>query len=313
MSKWYFYKVSPEMEGAWKANRTLEGYVTDSSVCGFNNLPIKVINTTRYYNPDENRGVRIPSYSEYLNDYERPYCFDSDSHRSSLSQDCECDCCNNECECYEAWCDNYEEEHYNDDENEDENEMCYITGEVRPNNPTNFTECMKFIEKYYPDEVNHNCGGHFHLSFLSMKSYVRLCTKQFYEAFCVFLYEWGKKYNINSNSPFWERISGDNDMCLKGYNAEKQIRYPEHYNPDRYYALNYCYGYKTTLEVRVFPMFKKKEIYKSAIKDTVHFIQNYLDNYEKAYPDTDSDDTQEIEINYIPTMSKTNEEIEVIV
>ena len=60
-------------------------------------------------------------------------------------------------------------------------------------------------------------------------------------------------------------------------------------------------------------MFKKKELYINAVKDTVHFIQEYLDNYEEAYPDTDSDDTQQIEMRYIPTNTKINEEIEVIV
>ena len=313
MSKWYFYKISPEMEGAWKANRHLEGYVTDSSVCGFNGLRIKVINNTRHYNPDESHGVRIPSYSEYIDEYARPYCFENVAHNNEEydnDEECSCECCENECECYDQWADNYEDEHYDDD---DRNDNCYILGEVRPNNPTNFTECMKFIEKYYPDEVNHHCGGHFHISFLSMKYYVRLCTKEFYEAFCIFLYKWGKKYNIHPESPFWSRISGENDMCQKGFKAEKQIRYTEHYNPDRYYALNYCYGYKSTLEVRVFPMFKKKEIYKSAVRDTVHFIQEYLDNYEKVYENTDSDDTQEVEMRYIPTNTKVNEEIEVIV
>ena len=316
MSKWYFYKVSPEMEGAWEANRHLEGYVSDSSVSGFDDLSIKHIENTRHYDPSNHNHVRrTPSRHEYY-EQGRPYCFDDDSHNNyenENDEDCGCDCCVDECECYEAWVDNYEEDYDERDNIDDRNDNTYIIGEVRPNNPTNFTECLKFILKYYPDEVNSNCGGHFHISFLSMKYYVRICTKEFYEAFCEFLYQWGKKYNIHPESPFWDRISGKNDMCMKGFKADKQIRYPEHYNPDRYHALNYCYGYKTTLEVRVFPMFKKKELYINAVKDTVHFIQEYLDNYEEAYPDTDSDDTQQIEMRYIPTNTKINEEIEVIV
>jgi hypothetical protein len=310
---WYVDKVSPECEGAFKTDRELLGYRTDSSVTGFNHLKIMHIEDNDHYIPsrDSEEAQYNPSYEEYHERFNAPFCYDNDVHNNNLDSHshCDCDCCERECSCYSAWVDS---ESWKDDETYGYRESYYL-GECRPNRPTNLTECMRFIDVYYPDEVNHNCGGHFHVSLLTMKSYVRLCTKHFWESYLVWLREWGRKNHIISKSPFWSRVNGEEDMCMSVFKPEDQIRHKEHYNTNRYCHINYCYAYKGTIEFRVLPMFKQKNLYKSAVKGSIHFINEYLDNYEKYFPNTNTNDVQSVNLEYTPTLTDVNERTEVII
>ena len=100
-------------------------------------------------------------------------------------------------------------------------------------------------------------------------------TPQFYEYFMRRMSEWGKQHNVNEGSRFWERMSGQNRYCANRFDALNQY-WRTSKDSCRYAILNYCYGMHGTLECRVLPVFQKKQLATSAVKEIVDIVNTYL-------------------------------------
>jgi len=134
-----------------------------------------------------------------------------------------------------------------------------------------------WVNRYYPEDLNSTCGGHFHVSFDNIQAFELLCTQEFFNHFILELKRWGKRANIR-NYNFWDRLANENTMCNIDYRGEQQL-YIRHDNyPNcRYSALNYQYHKHGTLEIRVLPMFQDWKIYCKAVEVSMGIIQKYLD------------------------------------
>lgn len=160
----------------------------------------------------------------------------------------------------------------------DYNEEDYYVGEVA-SKPNNFKGAINFINSCYPDHVNGTCGCHTHLSFTTNYAYQRLMSKKFFDEFIDALEKWGKDNRI-SNKEFWNRLKGNNSYCKRKFNPKHQVHERGH-SGDRYCFINYCWSMHKTLEIRVLPMFRDKEICKKAIYFIVMFINKYLNGIRK--------------------------------
>lgn len=138
-------------------------------------------------------------------------------------------------------------------------------GEIASEPFKNVNDCLAWVDRCYPIEVNKTCGLHIHMSFVDKLSYMQLMNKTFYRYFLAECMKWGKTMKINSGSEFWKRLEGKNSYCRKQFNPDRQstMRSKE---GCRYTHLNYCFGLYGTLECRLFPMFKKKALVLEAIK-----------------------------------------------
>ena len=167
------------------------------------------------------------------------------------SCNCECEC---ECDCYDGF-----------------------SGEFVSNPLKNESELKQFFE-FYPDEVNSSCGMHCHFSFKDdKKSYYILNSNRFYEFFMEKIKQWAIDLNIREGSRFWKRYQGENRYVLKGWNGNQQIK-NEDKDSSRYHILNFSYNCHKTLEIRLLPMFDKKELGLFGILQCKKIINEYLNN-----------------------------------
>lgn len=141
----------------------------------------------------------------------------------------------------------------------------------------------RFLLDNYPDEVNFSCSNHYHFSFVNdKKDYYTLATSEFYYYFLGKIELWAKRKKIHKNSEFWSRFNGDNHFTTRGFEASNQLKMKDKFESPRYKILNFCYNVKHrgTLEIRLFPMFKKKYLNVSAFTETCKIINEYLDSHK---------------------------------
>jgi hypothetical protein len=141
---------------------------------------------------------------------------------------------------------------------------------------------IRWIRKFYPDEVNESCGFHVHVSFKHDLYYSQLMSMDFYEYFLRKTRKWGLKKEREGcdMSLFWERWEGRNRFCRKRFMPEEQA-YLECKDEPRYAHLNFCYKLRGTLECRLFPMFKEVELACEAVWLFYRVISYWLRDYEK--------------------------------
>lgn len=142
-----------------------------------------------------------------------------------------------------------------------------------------------WILRNYPDEANASCGLHVHVSFTSKLKYMRLMDKKFQTYFLNALRIWGETENIKKEigraghkvrAPFWARLEGNNTYCATdGINSDLQAIMTSK-GRCRYKALNFCYSLHGTLEIRVLPVFKQKELAVKAVKEVLRIINAYF-------------------------------------
>jgi hypothetical protein len=162
----------------------------------------------------------------------------------------------------------------------------------------------EWIRKYYPQEHNSDCGGHFHISFDNIQAFEFLCTKQFFNHFQRELYRWGVKANIK-NADFWSRLRGDNSMCRTTFRGTEQLYTQNDSYPDcRYSILNFQYNKHGTLEFRILPIFDEPKLYIKAIQVCMDITQKYLDKIAN-HPIEIQEDTREQEIDFSGRISNT--------
>lgn len=132
---------------------------------------------------------------------------------------------------------------------------------------------MRFMDDLYPDHVNHTCGMHVHASF-NLVDYGTLMTPHFYFYFLLRWQSWGQRLNIRSTE-FWSRLKGENNYCLRAFTPYGQLDE----RASRYGQLNYCLNKHGTIECRLLPMFKDKEISKKAVIELLSIYNDYLEQY----------------------------------
>ena len=134
-----------------------------------------------------------------------------------------------------------------------------------------------WTKRFYPEEHNYDCGGHFHVSFDNIQAFEFLCTVEFFEHFQRELYRWGVRAHIK-NKDFWDRLRGDNSMCKTTFRGVEQLYVVSDNYPDcRYSILNFQYNKHGTLEFRILPMFDDPKLYIKAVQVCMDITQKYLD------------------------------------
>ena len=134
-----------------------------------------------------------------------------------------------------------------------------------------------WTKRFYPEEHNYDCGGHFHVSFDNIQAFEFLCTVEFFEHFQRELYRWGVRAHIK-NKDFWDRLRGDNSMCKTTFRGVEQLYVVNDNYPDcRYSILNFQYNKHGTLEFRILPMFDDPKLYIKAVQVCMDITQRYLD------------------------------------
>jgi hypothetical protein len=152
-----------------------------------------------------------------------------------------------------------------------------------------------WTKKFYPEEHNYDCGGHFHISFDNIQAFEFLCTVEFFDHFQTELYRWGVRANIK-NSNFWDRLKGENSMCRTTFRGVEQLYTVNDNYPDcRYSILNFQYNKHGTLEFRILPMFNDPKIYIKAVQVCMDITQKYLDKMANKPISIECDDDTEID------------------
>lgn len=164
----------------------------------------------------------------------------------------------------------------------DEGDSCYntdggVNGEIVSYPMPIGDRWRDWVYRYYPEDMNSSCGGHFHVSFDNIQAFELLCTREFFDHFISELKRWGKRANIR-NQNFWDRLADENSMCNIDYRAEQQLYIRnDNYPTCRYSALNYQYHKHGTLEIRILPIFIDSKVYCKAVEVSMGIIQKYLD------------------------------------
>ena len=151
---------------------------------------------------------------------------------------------------------------------------------------------LKCLDDLYPDAVNHSCGMHVHVSFPE-HVYGKLMSEHFYFYFLLRWESWGKRLNIR-NQQFWKRLKGENSYCQRGFNPYGQVNVRGK-GGDRYHHLNYCYGHLKTIECRLLPMFREKDIGAKAVKELLAIYTDYIAEYGDGTSDADAAHVEPIE------------------
>jgi hypothetical protein len=133
----------------------------------------------------------------------------------------------------------------------------------------------KWIDKYWPHDVNNTCGYHIHTSFSNLKDYSILTTKSFLNYTMEEMENLAKKLKLPSDHLIWERLAGKNPFSLLNFDGSSQIKIRRKQVGDRirYGALNFCWGVHGTFEFRALPAFSTKDHAKV-------FTEKYLDAVE---------------------------------
>ena len=173
------------------------------------------------------------------------------------------------------------------------NDTCR-TGEVVSPPLGYWSDLVKFIQDNYPDHINRTCGLHVHISTPTIGAYEALMNQRYHDFLMRSLKIWGKKNKVIPAHSFWRRLSGSEHYCRGIYQPENQV-YQTGKGGSRYTQINYCHGLHGTMEVRVLPMFKQKNLAISAIYHILRCTQKYL-----TLPNAFKDEPLVSEINIEP-------------
>lgn len=165
------------------------------------------------------------------------------------------------------------------------------TGEVVSEPFLYWSDLVAFIQSKYPDHINRTCGLHVHMSTPTIGAYEALMNQRYNDFLMKSLLLWGKKNKVQPNHSFWRRMSGTEYYCRGIFRPDEQVILNSKGSP-RYSQVNYCYGLHRTMEVRVLPMFKQKNLAISAIYHILRCTQKYL-----TLPNAFKNDIEAIEIH----------------
>ncbi len=147
-----------------------------------------------------------------------------------------------------------------------------LKGEVHSRPLKNLDKLKTFIENNYPDRVNYTCGLHIHVSPKNLKDINSFGRRKFFNDFGKFLKSFIVKYKLGKTS-LRKRVNGGNAYCGKKFLPKRQLEN----EGTRYTQLNFkSFRSHGTIENRVFPAFKDKNIAYLACKEYVEFIEKWI-------------------------------------
>lgn len=134
------------------------------------------------------------------------------------------------------------------------------------------------VRENYPDVVDGSCGMHVHMSFHHREEIVFLGDSERYQDYLLMkLRRWGVRAAIK-NPHFWSRLEGRNSFCQLSWNPRRLV--DPGCGDDRYRVVNFSAFHRHgTVEVRVLPMFRNREIALNAIRVVLSATDRYLDRY----------------------------------
>lgn len=167
-----------------------------------------------------------------------------------------------------------------------DNYLDYIGEKI--SKPLSYSDTIKFIDDFWPDDTMERCGFHIHVSFKNISSYTKLMEKEFFEFFLKHMEQWGLKNKIES-AQFWSRLRGENNFCTKKFIPEKQaaLKEKKQNDPTRYCIFNYCFGIHKTIECRLLPTFETVTEAKSAFDAVIESFEIFLEKHTKTRPELD--------------------------
>ena len=142
---------------------------------------------------------------------------------------------------------------------------------------------LDYLDKNWVSETGPLCGFHIHLSFQKIGHYCACMSQDFYDKFVEGITEWGLANCMEDNLEnglFWQRLEDKNKYCRDKFIPDEQaaISVKTVADPRRYCLFNYCWNMHKTIECRLFPTFKSKELAKSATAFLMDFAESYLNN-----------------------------------
>jgi hypothetical protein len=140
--------------------------------------------------------------------------------------------------------------------------------------PGTLSHCINQLAEIYPDEADNLCGLHVHFSFMNNLSISYLASEKFFSYLRARFNEWGKSLRLHPNSDFYKRLVGLNSYCFPN---TKEDLLKDIYTYDRYRQVNFCSFSKfETVEFRLLPMFRDKELAVSAIYELYDIVETFL-------------------------------------
>jgi len=149
-------------------------------------------------------------------------------------------------------------------------------------------DSVKFLKDCYPVKSNPTCGYHIHISTVHDGIYSLLMHSEFYEAYKASLINLITEHKFNK--PMHDRVLNSTEWarkyCRDIFQPLKQAYVTQkvyaNASPDRYTALNFCYGLHKTFECRVFTTHMPLKFAIKALVWYIDFVDNYIsENYEK--------------------------------
>ena len=139
--------------------------------------------------------------------------------------------------------------------------------------PGSLLHTLAQVHAVYPDQTNHTCGMHVHVSFLDPTHISQLNTVEFFEYFRTRWEAWGAGKNLHPQSEFFKRLRGDNGFCRPNTTPCEVIGR----DGERYLQLNWlAWGEHKTLECRMLPMFQHEYLARSAITELIDIYEMWL-------------------------------------
>ena len=139
-----------------------------------------------------------------------------------------------------------------------------------------------FVLVNYPDHTGASCGLHVHMSFSAELASIAGRAENAYHVSLLAdsedyqrgllgrLRDVGKEIKITSKA-FWQRLDGENSYCRPTW-SPRNVR-----ESDRYRAVNFAaFSRHNTVEIRVLPMFSKRQISVRMLREVLTFTDRYL-------------------------------------
>ncbi len=145
-------------------------------------------------------------------------------------------------------------------------------------NPGSIREACQQLVDYYPDETDHSCGMHVHVSFDAI-DVALFNTREFFTYFRKRWEEWGARMNLSPQSQFYRRLRGDNDFCRVNVDPV------DYRNQDRYHQLNFgAWADHKTIECRMLPMFRRASLGVAAVQELLTIYEDFLNSEHLVMP-----------------------------
>jgi len=146
---------------------------------------------------------------------------------------------------------------------------------------SNYDPVDRWLEKNYPDGVNHTCGMHVHVSFKHIINYVRVMRADFPATVVNGFKKWAEREKLRTDHSLWDRLNGKSIYCQHKYEGDEQLLntgkdYDKIRKGHRYTVINYAYNRTGTMECRLLPMMDTVDQAISAVHEVLDITNAFL-------------------------------------